>query len=72
MKNMAQVMETGGNAYNVKYDAPVIRSRHFRLWDGSDFFMVWPLPRFIFVTEKAKNVVERAGLSRQCALRRLW
>jgi len=21
-------------------------------WDGSDFFMVWPLPRFIFVTTK--------------------
>jgi hypothetical protein len=32
------------------------------LWDGSDFIMVWPLPRFIFVTERAKNVIERAGL----------
>jgi len=32
------------------------------LWDGSDFFMIWPLPRFIFLTERAKNVIERAGL----------
>ena len=22
-------------------------------WDGSDFFMVWPLPRYIFISEKA-------------------
>jgi hypothetical protein len=33
-----------------------------KLWDGSDFFMIWPLPRFIFLTERAKNVIERAGL----------
>ena len=32
------------------------------LWDGSDFFMIWPLPAFIFLTERAKNVIERAGL----------
>lgn len=27
-------------------------------WDGSDFFMVWPLPRFIFVTERVKKALE--------------
>ena len=32
------------------------------LWDGSDFFMIWPLPRFIFLTQRAKSVIERAGL----------
>ena len=21
-------------------------------WDGGDFFMVWPLPRYIFATDK--------------------
>jgi hypothetical protein len=29
-------------------------------WDGSDFFTVWPLPRFIFVTDRvAELIVER-------------
>ena len=32
------------------------------LWDGSDFFMIWLLPRYIVLTERAKNVIERAGL----------
>jgi hypothetical protein len=26
-------------------------------WDGSDFFMVWPLPRFVFVTKRVANVI---------------
>lgn len=26
-------------------------------WDGSDFFIVWPLVRFVFVTERAAQVV---------------
>jgi hypothetical protein len=32
------------------------------LWDGSDFFMVWPLPRFIFLTDKAKQVIDSTEL----------
>src|SRR5579862_8492117 len=28
-------------------------------WDGSDFFMVWPLPRFRFVTERVVEVCRR-------------
>jgi hypothetical protein len=28
-----------------------------REWDGSDFFMVWPLPLFHFVTERAARVI---------------
>jgi hypothetical protein len=31
-------------------------------WDGSDFFMVWPLPRFIFVTEKIARIVRSEEL----------
>jgi hypothetical protein len=27
-------------------------------WDGSDFFMIWPLPRFIFVSEEAKHIMD--------------
>jgi hypothetical protein len=26
-------------------------------WDGSDFFMVWPLPKFIFITERVARVI---------------
>lgn len=26
-------------------------------WDRSDFFLVWPLPRFIFVTQKAASTL---------------
>jgi hypothetical protein len=26
-------------------------------WDGSDFFMVWPLPRFIFVTDRVARFI---------------
>jgi hypothetical protein len=26
-------------------------------WDGSDFFMVWPLPLFHFVSERAARVM---------------
>jgi hypothetical protein len=26
-------------------------------WDGSDFFMVWPLPRYVFVTERVVDVI---------------
>ena len=32
-------------------------------WDGSDVFMVWPLPRFIMVTTKVANLIERAELT---------
>ncbi|MBV9300958.1 MAG: hypothetical protein JOY62_00265 [Acidobacteriaceae bacterium] len=31
-------------------------------WDGSDFFMIWPLPAFIFVTERVVQVFKDAGL----------
>ncbi len=26
-------------------------------WDGSDFFTVWPLPRFIIVTERVRDFI---------------
>jgi hypothetical protein len=32
-------------------------------WDGSDFFMVWPLPRFIFVIGSAVEKLEALRLS---------
>lgn len=28
-------------------------------WDGSDFFMVWPMPRYLFVTERVVEVVHK-------------
>lgn len=30
-----------------------------RDWDGSDFFMVWPLPKFIFVTQRVAQIFRR-------------
>ncbi|MBZ5642527.1 MAG: hypothetical protein LAO19_07200 [Acidobacteriia bacterium] len=35
----------------------------FHNWDGSDFFMIWPLPRFRFVTERVVEVCERHGVT---------
>jgi len=31
-------------------------------WDGSDIFMVWPLPKFIFITEKVANLIKKEQL----------
>ena len=33
------------------------------LWDGSDFFMVWPLPKFIFVTERVVSFIKKEKLT---------
>jgi hypothetical protein len=27
-------------------------------WDGSDIFMVWPLPKYILITEKVRHILE--------------
>ena len=26
-------------------------------WDGSDFFMVWPMPRYVFVSQRAAKII---------------
>jgi hypothetical protein len=33
-----------------------------RNWDGSDFFVIWPMPAFFFVTERVVEVFRRSGL----------
>ena len=38
-------------------------------WDGSDLFMVWPAPKFVFVTERVVNMLLEHRLSGACALR---
>jgi hypothetical protein len=35
----------------------------WKQWDGSDIFMVWPLPRFILVTAHVAEALESARLS---------
>lgn len=38
-------------------------------WDGSDLFIVWPLPKFIFVTERVARIFrsnELTGATLQC------
>jgi hypothetical protein len=32
-------------------------------WDGSDFFFVWPLPKYIFVSERARQVLSTAEVT---------
>lgn len=32
-------------------------------WDGSDFFMVWPLPGFIFMTDRVARLIRDEQLS---------
>jgi hypothetical protein len=32
-------------------------------WDGSDIFMVWPLPRFVFITEKVYSLIKENKLT---------
>ena len=34
-----------------------------RAWDGSDLFIVWPYPRFIFASDRMKRLVERLKLT---------
>jgi hypothetical protein len=28
-------------------------------WDGSDFFMVWPLPKYVFVSERVASFIQQ-------------
>jgi hypothetical protein len=32
-------------------------------WDGSDFFIVWPYPRFIFITARVANFIKKHKMS---------
>jgi len=32
-------------------------------WDGSDFFMVWPMPNFIFVSDRVATAIDQEGFS---------
>jgi len=35
----------------------------FKNWDGSDFFMIWPLPAFRFVTARVAEVCRRYSIT---------
>jgi hypothetical protein len=45
----------------MKYSALCDPNRLFdsTAWDGSDVFMIWPLPKFIFVTKKVVDLFSR-------------
>src|SRR5205823_1838317 len=32
-------------------------------WDGSDFFIIWPLPRYVMVTERVRDHIQKAGFT---------
>jgi hypothetical protein len=40
-----------------------------KLWDGSDFFFVWPAPRFIFVHERVIRALVAESISGWTAAR---
>jgi hypothetical protein len=46
------------------YSAPstVCNLIDVKQWDGSDFFFIWPLPRYIFVTSRAAEVLRAAHI----------
>ncbi|MEW6104543.1 MAG: double-CXXCG motif protein [bacterium] len=49
----------------LRFLVPFPKSPHLidtSLWDGSDFFWVCPLQKYIFVTERVKDVIEGNGL----------
>jgi hypothetical protein len=35
-------------------------------WDGSDFFMIWPLPRTTFVTKRVAEIIASSDFSDVC------
>jgi hypothetical protein len=35
-------------------------------WDGSDFFIIWPMPKYIFITEKVARLIEKEGWIGAC------
>jgi hypothetical protein len=32
-------------------------------WDGSDFFMVWPMPRFVFISNRVASFIQEEEIS---------
>lgn len=30
-------------------------------WDGSDFFLIWPMPRYIFITNEVADFIRKEG-----------
>ena len=36
---------------------------NFDEWDGSDFFIIWPLPRFVMITGRVHDYILKQGYS---------
>jgi Protein of unknown function (Gmx_para_CXXCG) len=32
-------------------------------WDGSDFFIIWPLPKYVFVTDRVRDAINAQGFT---------
>jgi hypothetical protein len=37
-----------------------------KMWDGSDFFVIWPLPKYVFVTKKVADFLVGSEYSGVC------
>lgn len=46
----------------LRYSAPKDMSKFVTNWDGSDFFIVWPLPKYVVVTQKVVDVIKKYDL----------
>jgi len=58
----------------LRYECPICKLKRYtdfrnglfideHQWDGSDFFSVWPLTKYIIVTERVKQFIEQHTLS---------
>jgi len=57
----ASCLECGHLRYTGLRNAEELIDRN--QWDGCDFFMVWPLPRYVFVTERVVRTIHEHSLS---------
>jgi hypothetical protein len=46
----------------LRYTVPKDMSKFVTEWDGSDFFVVWPLPKYVIVTQKVVDVIKKYNL----------
>ena len=60
-----RLIEHCKNCGLTKYSAGVCPDKLIDVskWDGNDFFMVWPLPKYVFITDRVAQIVRGNYLS---------
>lgn len=57
-----EARDAGGHRLYTFFDDPS-RIIDENQWDGSDFFMVWPMPKYIFVTDRVAKLIRKHKLT---------